>query len=95
MTQASRSSDYGFRRGLYRDRENGWIFGVCAGIADRFNLRLFAVRLVAAISLLVFFWATVLVYILATVLIREKPLMYAGRVSEHEFWRRRDYWSQS
>lgn len=95
MTQASRSSDYGIPRGLYRDRENGWIFGVCAGIADRFNLRLSAVRLVAAISLLVFFWATVLVYILATVLIREKPLMYSGRVSEHEFWRRRDYWSQS
>ena len=95
MTEASRSSDHGFRRGLYRDRENGWIFGVCAGIADRFNLRLSAVRLVAVISLLVFFWATALFYILATVLIREKPLMYSGRVSEHEFWRRRDYWSQS
>ena len=95
MTQASRSSDYGIRRGLYRDRENGWIFGVCAGIADRFNLRLSAVRLVAAICLLVFFWATVLVYILATVLIREKPLMYSGRLAEQEFWRRRDHWSQS
>ena len=81
--------------GLYRDRENGWIFGVCAGIADRFNLRLSAVRLVAVISLLVFFWATALIYILATVLIREKPLIYSGRVSEHEFWRRRDYWSRS
>ena len=95
MTQGTRYSDYGTRRGLYRDRENGWIFGVCAGIADRFNLRLSAVRLVAAICLLVFFWATVLFYILATVLIREKPLMYSGRLAEQEFWRRRDRWSQS
>ena len=29
--------DYGPLRGLYRDRENGWIFGVCAGLAERFD----------------------------------------------------------
>lgn len=87
----------GFRTGgLYRDRENGWIFGVCAGIADRFNLRVGAVRGIAAVCLLLFFWATALVYALATVLIREKPLIYSGCASEHEFWRRRrDDWRHS
>jgi phage shock protein C len=85
--------DHGPLRGFYRDRENGWIFGVCAGIADRFNLNLGAVRAVAVICLILFFWATALVYILAAVLIREKPLVYAGRSNEYDFWRRRsDHW---
>ena len=87
----------GFRTsGLYRDRENGWIFGVCAGIADRFNLRVGAVRGIVAVCLLLFFWATALIYALATLLIREKPLIYSGRESEHEFWScRRDTWRHS
>ena len=95
MTRANRRFGGAIRYGLYRDRENGWLFGVCAGIADRFNLRRSAVRLLAAISLLLFFRTSVLVYILATVLIREKPLIPTGCVSEHEFWRRRDDWGQS
>ena len=94
MTHRTWNIDHGPLRGFYRDRENGWIFGVCAGIADRFNLRVGAVRIIAVISLLLFSWATALVYILATILIREKPLVYSGRDSEYEFWRRRrsDYW---
>ena len=36
--------------GLYLDRENGWAFGVCAGIADRFNVDLNIVRIVAVQS---------------------------------------------
>lgn len=93
MTHRTRNMDHGPLRGFYRDRENGWIFGVCAGIADRFNLNLGAVRAVAVICLILFFWATALVYILAAVLIREKPLVYAGRSNEYDFWRRRsDHW---
>lgn len=93
MTHRTWNIDHGPLRGFYRDRENGWIFGVCAGIADRFNLRVGAVRAIAVISLLLFFWPTALLYILATMLIREKPLVYSGRESEYEFWSRRtDYW---
>ena len=43
MTHRTWNIDHGPLRGFYRDRENGWIFGVCAGIADRFNLQLGAV----------------------------------------------------
>jgi phage shock protein PspC (stress-responsive transcriptional regulator) len=84
-------------RGFYRDRENGWVFGVCAGLSDRFNLNLGAVRLIAVVSLFLFFWLTAAIYLGATVLIREKPLVYSGRESEFEFWRRRhrDYWRSS
>lgn len=96
MRQGTWNIDYGPFRGFYRDRENSWIFGVCAGLADRFNLQVGAVRVLAVISLLVFFWLTVIVYITATLLIREKPLIYSGRRSEYEFWRRerRQYWRE-
>ena len=88
MSESNWKSYGGQFTGLYRDRENAWIFGVCAGVADRFNLQVAAVRLIAIVSLLVFFWLTVAVYIGATLLIKEKPLIYSGRRNESEFWRR-------
>ncbi len=97
MSQRTWNIDHGPLRGLYRDRENAWIFGVCAGIADRFNLRLSTVRVIAVISLILVFWLTAAIYVGATWLIREKPLVYSGRETEYEFWRRRhrDYWGHS
>ena len=97
MSQRTWNIDHGPMRGFYRDRENGWVFGVCAGLSDRFNLNLGAVRLIAVVSLFLFFWLTAAIYLGATVLIREKPLVYSGRESEFEFWRRRhrDYWRSS
>jgi phage shock protein C len=88
----------GLARGLYRDRENGWIFGVCAGIADYGNFPVAVLRVVASVGLLLFFWATVVFYVAATLLLREKPLTWSGRCQEYEFWRRRtsdDRWSHS
>ncbi len=93
MRHGNWNIDYGPLRGLYRDRENAWIFGVCAGIADRFNLQLPTVRIIALISLALFFWLTAAIYIGATLLIREKPLIYSGAKNEYEFWRREgDHW---
>lgn len=94
MRRPTWNIDHGPLRGFYRDRENGWIFGVCAGIADRFNFHVGTVRVIAVISLLVFFWLTAALYLAATVLIREKPLVYSGRRPEHDFWSR-DHWSRS
>ena len=96
MTRNTWDIDYGPLRGFYRDRENGWIFGVCAGLADRFNLNIGAVRIIAVISLMLFFWLTAALYIGATLLIKEKPLVYSGARSEYEFWRRcRNDWRRS
>lgn len=97
MSQSTWNIDRGPLRGFYRDRENAWIFGVCAGLAERFNFRLSTVRIIAVISLILFFWLTTAVYIGATLLIREKPLIYSGSRSEYDFWRhrRRDYWRQT
>lgn len=85
------------RGGLYRDRENGWIFGVCAGIADYAGFRTAVVRLVAVIGLMLFFWVTVIAYGAAALLFRQKPLTWSGRCHEFEFWRRHrtDRWSHS
>ena len=96
MSRETWDTDFGPLRGLYRDRENGWIFGVCAGLAERFNLQLGTVRLIAVISLLLFFWLTAAIYLAATFLIKEKPLVYSGRRTEYEFWRRygRDHWER-
>ena len=88
MTQRTWNIDYGPLRGLYRDRESGWIFGVCAGLADRFNFRLGTIRVIAVICLLLFSWMTVAIYMAATLIIRDKPLIYSGNNSEFEFWRR-------
>lgn len=101
MSRDTWNIDYGTFRGFYRDREGGWIFGVCAGIADRFNFRVGTVRVIAVISLLLFFWLTAAVYLGATILIKEKPLVYSGGNTENNFWRtyrsdyRRDNWRHS
>ena len=93
MTHRTWNTDCTPMRGLYRDRENAWIFGVCAGLADRFDLRVGTVRLIAVISLVLFFWLTAAIYLAATLLVREKPLVYSGHAPEYEFWcrRRSDY----
>jgi len=88
MSQRMWNSDFGPVRGFYRDTDNAWIFGVCAGIADRFNFRLGMVRLVTIIAFLLFSWATAIIYICAWLLVREKPLVYRGRDTEYDFWRR-------
>lgn len=78
-------------RGLYRDRENGWIFGVCAGLAEYANFRTLTVRIVVTACLVLFFVPTALAYIAAILILRDRPLTYRGRCREHDFWRcRRD-----
>ena len=87
MSRDTWNIDYGPFRGFYRDRESGLIFGVCAGIADRFNFRISIVRVIAVISLVLCFWLTVVAYLGATMLIKEKPLVYSGGDTENGFWR--------
>lgn len=88
MSQRMWNSDYGPLRGFYRDSDRGWIFGVCAGIADRFNFRLGTVRAIAIICFMLFSWLTAAIYIGATLLVKDKPLIYSGRETEFDFWRR-------
>ncbi|MEL7536310.1 MAG: PspC domain-containing protein [Pseudomonadota bacterium] len=78
--------------GLYRDRDNGWFFGVCAGIAHYFDIQILAVRIVALISLLLFTVPTALVYIVASLLLKQRSLGNGCHCDERRFWRSgRDY----
>jgi len=97
MSRDTFDTDFAPLRGFYRDRENGWVFGVCAGIADRFGFRLEIVRVIAVVSLLLFFWLSAAVYLAAAWLITEKPLVYSGRRNENDFWRsyRGNQWRRS
>ena len=97
-TYSTRNAGTSPSYGLYRDRENGWIFGVCAGIADRFGFGVMTVRIVATISLVIFFLPTAIVYLAATLILRERPLTYRGTRCEQEFWRCQrghDHWRAS
>lgn len=74
-------------RGLRRDRERGLFYGVCAGIADRFEWPVTTVRLFAILSLIVFFLPTATVYLAAGLLLPAKPLTFYG-AREDRFWRK-------
>jgi len=72
-------------RRLYRDKENGMLCGVCAGIADYFGFDLTATR-VLTVVLQFMFPATFLVYIVMCMLLPKKPReMYEDR-EEEQFW---------
>lgn len=67
------SSIHRLRYGLYRSRR-GWIFGVCRGLADYFNLSVFGIRAVALLALvLTGFWPVGALYLLAALLMRLEP----------------------
>ena len=88
MSGRKRRTPYEYAHGLYKDRENGWIFGVCAGIAEYWGISTGVVRILAVISLWLFSGITLLAYLIAAVLFQSKPLVYAGRFAEHDFWKK-------
>ncbi|MEE4246116.1 MAG: PspC domain-containing protein [Kangiellaceae bacterium] len=65
---SSYESNYRPKKRFFRSRMRGKITGVCAGIADYFNLDISYVRLAAIVSLCIFTLATVVAYVLTTVL---------------------------
>jgi len=73
---------------LYRDPRNGWIAGVCAGIADYLSISTGVVRLLAI--MLAMFGAAPLVLtvyiVLVFVLPRRPEHLYRGE-SDEAFWR--------
>ena len=75
-----------FLRRLYRDSENGWIFGVCAGLADYFRVNVAGVRLLAVILGWFYTLPVAISYIVLAVLMRHRPLTYQGNAEERQFW---------
>jgi len=74
-------------KGLYKDSEDGILMGVCAGIANYFDLSRNGVRVVTVLTMLFMFWPTVIAYFIAGYVLRHRPLSYSGH-DERSFWRK-------
>jgi phage shock protein C len=74
------------RTTLYRDKHNGKIMGVCAGIADYTGINVFWVRLAAFMSIFMLSGMTILAYIAAGVLLNKKPPYLYRAASEQKYW---------
>ena len=72
---------------LRRDRENGLLLGVCAGLAKAYGLNPLGIRVVAVLGLLFLTVPTAITYLVLGVSLRDAPLTYFGRQREAAFWR--------
>lgn len=61
------------RNRLYRDRENGMLFGVCAGLADYFGFDVKLTRILVAIGGLLFFPTIIVIYVILGLLLDTAP----------------------
>jgi phage shock protein C len=75
------------RNRFYRDTENGILRGVCAGIADYFDVDVTTVRALTLLSLLFFTPATLLAYLIAAVVLPAAPEKLFKTDDEARFWR--------
>lgn len=74
---------------LCRDSERGVILGVCAGIAERFDLPLWLTRIGALAIGWVLTVPAIVAYLVAAMLMPERPLHYSGD-DERAFWQSRN-----
>jgi phage shock protein C len=75
-----------FHNGLYRSR-NGVILGVCRGIAEYFDLRIFWVRAIALILLFFSgFWPIMGLYFIAALMMKPEPAIPIRTDEEQEFY---------
>ncbi|KLE33899.1 envelope stress response membrane protein PspC [Aurantiacibacter luteus] len=76
------------RTTLYKDKQNGKIAGVCAGIADYTGINAIWIRLGAIfLTIMGFFPLVIPAYIVMAVLLNRKPAhLYAEDAKETEYW---------
>ena len=74
------------RTRFYRDKINGKLMGVCAGIADYTGVDVLWVRLATVISMSVTGGMTLPLYILVGMLAPKKPGHLYGNREEQKFW---------
>jgi len=76
----------GPRPGPYRSRQ-GWLLGVCRGLADYAGISATWVRLAAvALFLVTGFWPTLLVYVIGALLMKKAPALAFTSESDREFY---------
>jgi phage shock protein C len=76
------------RNRLYRDRERGILAGVCAGIADYFDLPTILVRTGVVLGLFFFTFPTIAGYLILALVLRPRPPELFESEEDEAFWRR-------
>lgn len=74
-------------RRIYRDRKNGMIAGVVAGIARHFGFAVCPTRMVVILACFVAFPFVALAYIFAALVLKPLPDATYDSPSEERFWR--------
>ncbi len=74
------------RTSLYRDIQNGKIFGVCAGIADYTGVNVLWVRLGTAALTVMGVGFVPVAYIVMGMFLKKKPIELYGDRQEQRFW---------
>ena len=76
------------RTTLYRDKQNGKIFGVCAGIADYTGVNVFWIRLGLVLLTMMTFPLAPMAYWVAGFWLKKKPLEYYADPQQERYWQR-------
>ena len=76
------------RTTLYRDKMNGKLLGVCAGIADYTGIQAIWVRLLAIFLTFAISGITIPLYIIAGILLNKKPPHLYTAPDETQYWQR-------
>ena len=88
------STDEYHQRRLHRDSERGLILGVCTGIAESFEWPVWLTR----IAVLALGWcfpvSTVVAYVVAALVLPQRPLRYCGHGDERSCWQPRHHRTQ-
>lgn len=72
------------KRELYRDPVNGKLTGVCAGIANYFEMEIWLVRILfISATLLGGLFLVVLAYVALTLMLEKQPLEYGQQRQQH------------
>lgn len=73
---------------FYRDPQNGFIRGVCAGIADYFGISVLPVRIATVIGLFFFSFPLIIAYFVLGFVMPVKPANLYRNRDEEQFWQR-------
>lgn len=76
------------RTTLYRDKMNGKLLGVCAGVADYTGIQVIWVRLLAIFLTFAVSGFTIPLYLLAGLLLSKKPPHLYTAPDETQYWQR-------